>query len=54
MNVHNPADFKWPGLTRPNGDQLRMNTKDFVAIDRQKNAKYEATYRPQALYQPRR
>ena len=50
MNVHTPPDFKWPGLTRPNGDQLRMNTKDFVAIDRQKNAKYAATYRPQALY----
>jgi len=50
MNVHTPVDLKTTGLTRPNGDPLRLNTQDFVAIDRDKNAKYEATYRPQALY----
>jgi hypothetical protein len=50
MNVHAPVDFKTTGLTRPNGDPLRLNTQDFVAIDRDKSAKYEATYRPQALY----
>jgi hypothetical protein len=50
MNVHAAVDFKTTGLTRPNGDPLRLNTKDFVAIDRDKNATYEATYRPQALY----
>ena len=50
MNVHAPVDFKTTGLTRPNGDPLRLNTHDFVAIDRDRNAKYEATYRPQALY----
>ncbi len=50
MNVHAAVDFKATGLTRPNGDPLRLNTQDFVAIDRDRNAKYEATYRPQALY----
>ena len=39
-----------PGLTHPNGAPLRLNTQDFVAIDRDRNAKFEATYRPQALY----
>ncbi|MCS3725152.1 quercetin dioxygenase-like cupin family protein [Bradyrhizobium betae] len=50
MNVHAAADIKFTGLTRPNGAPLRLNDQDFVAIDRDKNAKYEATYRPQALY----
>jgi len=50
MNVHAAADIKWSGLTRPNGTPLRLNTQDFVAIDRDKDATYEATYRPQALY----
>ncbi len=50
MNMHAAVDLKWPGLTRPNGDRLRLNDKNFVAIDRDKDAKYEATYRPQALY----
>lgn len=50
MNVHAAVDVKTTGLTRPNGDPLRLNTQDFVAIDRDRNAKYEATYRPQALY----
>lgn len=50
MNVHAPVDLKWPGLTRPSGDLLRLNNKNFVAIDRHRDASYEATYRPQALY----
>ena len=50
MNVHAAADIKWSGLTRPNGNSLRLNTQDFVAIDRDRDASYEATYRPQALY----
>ena len=50
MNVHAAVDLKWPGLTRPNGDPLRLNNKNFVAIDRDRDASYEATYRPQALY----
>ena len=50
MNMHAAVDLKTTGLTRPNGDPLRMNSQDFVAIDRDRNAKYEPTYRPQALY----
>ena len=50
MNVHAAGDLKTTGLTHPNGAPLRLNTQDFVAIDRDKNAKFEATYRPQALY----
>jgi len=50
MNVHTTVDLKDPGLTRPNGNPLRLNTQDFVAIDRHKDTTYEATYRPQALY----
>ena len=50
MNVHATVDLKWSGLTRPNGNPLRLNTQDFVAIDRDRDATYEATYRPQALY----
>ena len=50
MNVHAAVDLKWPGLTRPNGDPIRLNNKSFVAIDRDRDASYEATYRPQALY----
>ncbi|MFB6449777.1 hypothetical protein [Bradyrhizobium tunisiense] len=50
MNVHAAGDLKTTGLTHPNGAPLRLNTKDFVAIDRDRNAKFEPTYRPQALY----
>jgi hypothetical protein len=50
MNVHAAVDLKSSGLTRPNGNPLRLNTQDFVAIDRHKDTIYEATYRPQALY----
>src|ERR1700709_1036403 len=50
MNVHAAIDAKASGLTRPNGDPLRLNNTNFVAIDRDKDASHEATYRPQALY----
>jgi hypothetical protein len=50
MNVHAAGDFKLSGLTRPDGAPLRLNDQDFVAIDRDRDARYEATYRPQALY----
>jgi quercetin dioxygenase-like cupin family protein len=50
MNVHAAVDSKSTGLTRPNGDPIRLNDQNFVAIDRYQDAKYEATYRPQALY----
>ena len=50
MNVHTSVNLKSSGLTHPNGDPLRLNNQDFVAIDRHKDTTYEATYRPQALY----
>ena len=50
MNVHAAVDSKWPDLTHPNGDPLRLNHQTFVAIDRHKDTTYEPTYRPQALY----
>lgn len=50
MNVHAAIDLTHPGLKRPNGDPLRLNHGDFVAIDRHRDTTYEATYRPQALY----
>lgn len=50
MNVHAAGDYNFTGLTRPNGARLRLNDQDFVAIDRDRDAKFEATYRPQALY----
>lgn len=50
MNVHAAGDLKFTGLTHPNGARLRLSEQDFVAIDRDRDAKFEATYRPQALY----
>ncbi len=50
MNVHPAVDSRWAGLARPSGDPIRLNHQSFVAIDRHLDAKYEATYRPQALY----
>lgn len=38
------------GLIHPNGEPLRLNRQSFVAIDRQRDTEYRATYRPQALY----
>ncbi|MCA8091896.1 hypothetical protein LGM65_13490 [Burkholderia anthina] len=39
-----------PGLVHPGGHPIRLNHRDFVAVDRRQEARYEATYRPQALY----
>ena len=50
MNVHTTIDHKWSALAHPNGSPIRLNHQDFVAIDRDRTASYEATYRPQALY----
>jgi hypothetical protein len=50
MNIHAAIDLARPGLTRPDGDPLRLNHQDFIAIDRHKDTIYQATYRPQALY----
>ncbi len=44
------VDPQLAGLMHPNGDPLRLNKQKFVAIDRQREAEYKATYRPQALY----
>lgn len=50
MNQHTSVTQSFPGLTHPSGNLLRLNDRDFVAIDRHREARYEATYRPQALY----
>lgn len=50
MNVHAAVESKWAGLAHPSGNPIRLNHQRFVAIDRYRDAKYEATYRPQALY----
>lgn len=54
MNTHTTESQRaaslFAGLLHPAGNPIRLNTGDFVAIDRRQNAKYEATYRPQALY----
>ncbi|MBY0468470.1 MAG: hypothetical protein K2Q07_05785 [Burkholderiaceae bacterium] len=50
MTVHAAVDSRWAGLARPDGDPIRLNHQRFVAMDRYRDAKYEATYRPQALY----
>jgi hypothetical protein len=50
MNVHATVDPKWSGLVSPNGKPLQLNNQDFLVIDRDRDASYEATYRPQALY----
>src|SRR5579871_825698 len=50
MNVHAALDLKWAGLAHPNGKPVRLNNQDFVAVDRDRSASYQATYRPQALY----
>jgi hypothetical protein len=45
-----PAGFKWPGLTHPAGEPIRLNRSDFVAVDLDRSAAFDAIYRPQALY----
>src|SRR3569832_2585713 len=50
MNVHAAVDLKWPGLAHPNGNPLKLNSGDIITIDHDRDASYEATYRPQTLY----
>jgi hypothetical protein len=50
MNQYNNIAQSSPSLVRPDGNPIRLNDRDFVAVDRRQEAKYEATYRPQALY----
>lgn len=38
------------GLMHPAGGAIRLNHSPFVAVDRQRDATYDAIYRPQALY----
>jgi len=49
MNVH-AVHSNWASLVHPSGDPIRLNRQDFVAIDRDRDATYDAIYRPQALY----
>ena len=46
MNVHALIDSKAATLARPAGNPIRLNHQSFVAIDRCRDAQYEATYRP--------
>jgi hypothetical protein len=50
MTEYARIDPKLAGLIHPNGDPIRLNKQKFSMIDRQKDAQYQATYRPQALY----
>jgi len=50
MNAHAAVHSNWASLVHPNGDPIRLNTQDFVAIDRDRDATYDPIYRPQALY----
>ena len=50
MNVHAAVHSNWASLVHPNGEPLRLNNQDFVAIDRDRDATYDPIYRPQALY----
>jgi hypothetical protein len=50
MTEFTRADPQLAGLLHPNGESLRLNKQKFVVVDRQRDAQYQATYRPQALY----
>lgn len=50
MGAQASVESKWAGLAHPAGEPIRLNRHSFVAIDRQQDATYAATYRPQALY----
>jgi hypothetical protein len=50
MNAHAAVHSNWASLVHPNGDPIRLNDQDFVAIDRDRDASYDPIYRPQALY----
>ena len=50
MTAHAALHSNWASLVHPNGDRIRLNHRDFVAIDRDGDATYDPIYRPQALY----
>lgn len=50
MTKHVAVGPQLAGLIHPGGEPIRLNRQKFVAIDRQQDAQYKATYRPQALY----
>lgn len=50
MTAHAALHSNWASLVHPNGDPIRLNHQDFVAIDRDGDATYDPIYRPQALY----
>jgi hypothetical protein len=50
MTKHTVVGPQLAGLIHPGGEPIRLNKQKFVAVDRQRDAQYKATYRPQALY----
>lgn len=50
MNMQVADAAKLASLEHPAGEKLRLNRGAFVAVDRHRDAPYNATYRPQALY----
>lgn len=50
MKAHAAVHSNRAGLVHPSGNPIRLNARDFVAIDRAKDASYDPIYRPQALY----
>lgn len=50
MTAHAALHSNWASLVHPNGDPIRLNRQDFLAIDRDGDATYDPIYRPQALY----
>ncbi|MCG5233807.1 hypothetical protein [Xanthobacter oligotrophicus] len=50
MGMQSMVDFKWPGLARPDGERITMNSGAFIAVDRYRDIGYDPIYRPQALY----
>lgn len=50
MGAQASVDGGLKGLATPGGDRIQLNHKDFVAVDRDRDATYDAIYRPQALY----
>ena len=50
MSAPAAVHSNWASLVHPNGDPIRLNHQDFLAIDRDGDATYDPIYRPQALY----
>lgn len=50
MNTYAASNAKWLDLSRPAGAPIRLNDRDFVAVDRNRDATYDPIFRPQALY----